>query len=700
MSKIEHIFLSYQEKKEKINVPKNYEELKLSFSEKFIKESPKNLKFNYIQEQKLIPIEQTNFSEAIETITKNREPYIYVEDDKFKLNLNNMNGLFLANENINLENEANGSELIIEENISLNNKIKNKESELINSSKENNIDSLNNLKNILKHKNEGIMQENIKLKTEINNYNSIKIDNTEENKNKIKDSQIEKMNCKIKLLEAKVENLENNENKKSKTMFLKSCLNFENKKNEKNNKIKSQSLSARKKRKKLKLKFINQYYQKEKNSLINKRKKSNINENKIKDEQIIKKIKIEQTRLKIQLNKKKFNNKNKEFEEYKIKTEQTIISLNKQIEVKDINLNKKNEIIKDLKNELNQLKELQTIQLENQGEIKYLKNQLIDINKIITEKELINGELKNKIKSLENELNNKIKESKNEKEKNELLINKYKNKIECLQTNLNALKEKYELNKKEFCNALMKKAEISIVNGSKEIKKIIDDVQNIKRNLQKKIEIYENLIKNSEKNKIHKFYKNNIKNKNNLNKNNNIINNYIFHNNNIFEKDKYSFKCMNQNDLQKIIVLEKSKYLNMGIAIENNGKNKWPSKRTKLAFNKDSNLIGEDIILQPQNPGEIKKYQINISELETYPYSIYAAELIFKVDEKPYGEKINLNIEIINEEKKEKLEKIEEFRKIYSLPREHYSDKDILNALEKNKNDLIEAYNFLFKDCK
>ena len=655
MSKIEHIFLSSQENKEKMNIPNNYDDRKILFSEKLKKESPKNLKFKYIQEQIHFPKEQTNFSEAFEIIKKNGEQHMYIEDDIYKQIFDNMNGLFLSNEssNINLENKVNGSESIIAENIMFNNKIKNKDSELINSSRENNIDSLNNLQNRLKHKNESTMQDIGQLKTEITNYNSIKI---EENKNKIKDNQIEKMN-----FEAKIENLENNEIKKNKTMFSKYGLNLENKKIDNYKKIKSQSLSARKKKKKLKLEFIKHYHQKEKNSLINKRKKANFNEIKNEDEQI-KKIIFEETRLKIQLNKKKINNKNKEFEEYKGKTNQKIRSLNKQIEEKDINLNIKEEIIKNLTNELNKLKEEKIIE---QGELKFLGDQLNDKNKIINEKDRTNIELKNTIKSLENELNNKLNESKNEKEKNELLLKKYKNEIDFLQSNIKNIKEKNELNKKELYNVMVKNAKIILL---KKYKEESSDFQKLKENILIKMNKYENSRINVEKSKKIEFNINNIKDKNNIiYYNNNIINNNIFHNAHIFEKDKYSFKCTNQNELQNIIVLEKSKNLNMEITIENNGKNKWPSNKTKLVFNKDSNLIGEDIILHPQNPGERKNYQINIFELETYPYSIYAFELIFKVDEKQYGEKINFNIEIINKEKKEELEKIEEFRKEYTL---------------------------------
>ena len=696
-----YISLSYQEKKEKVIIPENYKKLKLLFKETFKIESPKNLKFNYKEDEKSFPIEEANFSEAIEEIKKSKQPYIYVNDDTFNNELENISGLFPTNniDNNPLEDQANGSGLLIGSNMKsnynnnpepketkdkliknqnknvdlINNKdsseINNKESQLNNTSIKIKNDSFNKicneLNNSLKQSYESNKQDIRKLEKENNNDNSFKIDKRdikkEENENKANKSEIENMSSKIKILEAKVENLENkglNHNRENTNV-----VNYK--------KIQEPSLKVLKKQKKLE--FINQYHRREKNSLINKNKKEKNKEKIIEEELKIIKRKTEETSLKIKLIKKNNSKKNNAFEEYKNRTNQELIYLKKQLEESNFNLNKKDEKIKSLENEI-------TI-----------------------------------YKNKNSELNNKLKE---EKEKNVLLIKEYKNKIE----------ETYKQKQKYFSDALNDIYLKSLKEKNKEILKIMDEVikfkENIKKNINEKLMIKfdKNRIKNEYKNeiihegikynkclKIPKSIKNNKIAKNNIfnhNHNNNIINNYIDQENegvNFIknqDKDKYSFKCINQNELEGIIVLERSKKLNMEIIIENTGNKAWPSKKAKLEFNQDCNfLIGKDIVLQPQKPGEIKNYQIDIFELETYPYSKYAAELIFKVDRQQYGEKIDLNIEItIN---KNDVEKIEKFRKKYNLQQE-YSDNPFLKALKEKNNDdnLEEAYGFFFQNIK
>ena len=679
MSKnINHIFLKYKEKEEKIIFPKNYEELKTSFSEKFIKESSKNFEFKYLKSQNLYIIKEHNFSEAIETIKKNKDSIIYIEDITTNQNQIDMNGLFPSNESRYdySGNQANGSEIIIEQNkILINNDIHKSHNEnnqsitekfnIQNKTKESQINNTNEKRSIKNHINDminKIKQENINLKQEI---------------------------------EKTQNNVENNENKKNKTMLLDLNLNIDKRDTITFVKLKRQTSETKKQKK---LNFINNQYQKEKNVLI----KNNI-EMKIKEEQKAKEKKLKKTQLKIQSIKQ--NQKNNEFEEYKIKTETQLISLRSQIKEKDICINKKNEEINNLYKQLNELKEL-------------------------------------------------IKE----KNKNELLLKEYKNKIEFLESKEKEHKEKYEQMKKEYCDDLNKKFELFLIQKNQEIfecknsieknekfmetqfKKYEKSLNNFNNNIiiNKNEAIHEGIkcnnclkkpiignrykcntcnnynlcedcqnrnindeihshpfskIKNSELNKNKRIEKNEIIN------NNNIINNYINQENNKIhniknpKKDLYSFKCINNEELLEIIVLEKSQKLNMEILIENTGKNTWPLNRAKLVFNENFHLIGKDIILEPQKLGEFKNYEINISDLHMYPYGKYTAELIFKVDEEQCGDKIRLNIEIINEE-----EKIKEFRIEYDLSIEYYPHNDILNALKVNKYNYEKAFHFLFSD--
>ena len=54
----------------------------------------------------------------------------------------------------------------------------------------------------------------------------------------------------------------------------------------------------------------------------------------------------------------------------------------------------------------------------------------------------------------------------------------------------------------------------------------------------------------------------------------------------------------------------------MVIKIKNNGKNQWPLNEAKLVFDQNKNIVGEDIKLKPQKPGEEKNYEIHFDNLK------------------------------------------------------------------------------------
>ena len=207
----------------------------------------------------------------------------------------------------------------------------------------------------------------------------------------------------------------------------------------------------------------------------------------------------------------------------------------------------------------------------------------------------------------------------------------------------------------------------------------------------------------------------NINVKNNINNNNIQINNYNMfgqnsvkdsnNNNKIIPEDKvieqnYSFMCVNKDNL-KAQIKEGENKLNLFIEIKNNGVNKWAKDNVKLVFDEKKNLIGEDIVLQPQNPGEKIKYEIKINDLNMYPVGNYTAGLFFKVNGKIYGEEININIIIINKEENDiknqddKLKIVNEFRDLYQLSIDEYSDEKLLDILNKNNFDFHISFSSL-----
>ena len=198
-------------------------------------------------------------------------------------------------------------------------------------------------------------------------------------------------------------------------------------------------------------------------------------------------------------------------------------------------------------------------------------------------------------------------------------------------------------------------------------------------------------------------FNNNMNNNNNNNDNKFLNLNSINNRNNdddfqimkFGDDDPYSFECINKENLIAIIQ-EETEDLEMEIIVKNNGKSKWPENKAKLVFNEQKNLVGQDIVLDPQNPGSEEKYKIYFKDLKSYPASDYQAGLFFEVDGKKYGEDIDIKIKITEKKGEEHKQIIEEFREEFSLSKDEYSDEKILEVLKKNNFDKGEAFSSLF----
>ena len=173
-------------------------------------------------------------------------------------------------------------------------------------------------------------------------------------------------------------------------------------------------------------------------------------------------------------------------------------------------------------------------------------------------------------------------------------------------------------------------------------------------------------------------------------------------NNNIINIKKYSYECIN--------ILQLSMYLYEGaekgqceIILKNNGAEAWPEGRTKLVFERESEIYDSEIILRPQKPGEIGKYNIIISQLGNYSHKQYKSYLCLYIDDEEVGDQLTLTINIKQKDNnKKKIEdnrdKITEFRNNYNLGIEDYSDEILFEALEKNNYDYDAAFSSLFPD--
>jgi hypothetical protein len=294
-----------------------------------------------------------------------------------------------------------------------------------------------------------------------------------------------------------------------------------------------------------------------------------------------------------------------------------------------------------------------------------LQNKIKEQNAIISKLQKENNEYKNEMikereemkKIIVNELNKKFDERiKNELKKvQELFDNKLKEMGQKLEESFKQKLEKIEKNKYSFNNYFEENNFLS--------KKRLYNSKNNKKNDQNEnnINIY-NMNNNEKKNSILKDTKksfkenminNNISNENKISfdkNNNNIkdIKDISIKNNldNIINiKTKYSYECTNIKELSISIDLD-TKEAMIPISLRNNGKQTWPENNTKLIFDKNSNIFGDEIILNPQKPNEEEEYFMLFKGLEEYPEGDYKAYIHFSVNGYIFDEKIFLQITI------------------------------------------------------
>ena len=158
----------------------------------------------------------------------------------------------------------------------------------------------------------------------------------------------------------------------------------------------------------------------------------------------------------------------------------------------------------------------------------------------------------------------------------------------------------------------------------------------------------------------------------------------------IIKRKIYSYECLNINNLS-ICISPNTKETKLEIILKNNGNQIWPEGETKLKFDQISDIMGNEVILEPQAPGEQKKYEIYFNKLKNYVSGEYHSFLWFCINDLNYGEKLKIRLIFIN--KKEVQDKIQEFRDLYGLD---YSDQIIFESLKKNNFDYTLAFNDLF----
>jgi hypothetical protein len=393
-------------------------------------------------------------------------------------------------------------------------------------------------------------------------------------------------------------------------------------------------------------------------------------------------------------------------------------------------------------------------------ENKALKNKIKEQNIILKNKDDLIKSYESKINQLNEKNNEFIEANKNAIDKNkeiELISEKYKeeskerlnktlkslvkqigDKLSAMRTKYNDLykqkenlmNEKFEEMKKLMNDANTKLENINNINFNNvqnlEIKNsdntinLNDDVDLLSRtqvitknkiiNLDK---IEGNNIINNFNDNINKN-KNNEINKNKINKepNPNITphgpKNFVLHTpggeenpNNITpgENLDYSFDCTNAMYLTSYIY-EGTSEVNLDIILNNNGIKTWPNN-TILKIIEPSDFELDDIILKSQKPGEEKTYYLKFKNLENYKPGIYQTNLAFCCNGEICGEKLVARLKInklndINREIEENLDKINDFRQTFDLPKNEYPDEKILEILQENDFNFEKSFSAIF----
>ena len=321
-----------------------------------------------------------------------------------------------------------------------------------------------------------------------------------------------------------------------------------------------------------------------------------------------------------------------------------------------LNIKEENELQKALEDKvkLEEKKKERKIEIMN-----YIKAKNRN-RKIYTKDEL--KQIRDKEKDLKTQFLKKINENdKNNHNDNEIILdaNKDSSGINIVEIK-ELLKEKKSL-KKDIDNKKNKKNRL---NKQKKQKKYIKD---IKENLEEK-------YKNEFEAKKQKFIRS-------LN-------------------EVYGYECTNNVNLSDYIH-EGTDEANIEVIIKNNGTLDWPQGGAKLIFVENSQVKGDDILLDPQKIDEEKAYQVKIKNLKTLNEGQYESYVAFEIEGRIIGEKLILRVKIKKKQEDDidkYMDKIKEFREIYFLDENDYSNERILQALKDNDFDYEKTYNDLLNN--
>ena len=217
--------------------------------------------------------------------------------------------------------------------------------------------------------------------------------------------------------------------------------------------------------------------------------------------------------------------------------------------------------------------------------------------------------------------------------------------------------------------------------------------------------------KQSFKNNVYEIDKEKLFNLNSNNDNNNILINSCIINksNDIFQeikkkenreiekpenydKNNYSFSYQGDN----IFIFDMSKNKNIkyeiGFMLTNNGNTDWKVNETYLKTNKTSQIIFNDLKLNPLSRGEFQKVILSLPDLGDFDEGDFNIIFDFCVSNKISGKPIKKVVRIIPDPNKKI---INDFRKEFGLSKKDYPDDLIYKTLKTCKFDFNKTFDFL-----
>ena len=366
---------------------------------------------------------------------------------------------------------------------------------------------------------------------------------------------------------------------------------------------------------------------------------------------------------------------------------------------------------KNLQKEIDEQKnETMEIQLENKKlkeEIKKLKNEYMNFqkekdnqNNVTKKLQLENKQLKEEIKILSENYNNKIeKEKKDNKEKEEL-----KKEIkDLIKENQNLKKQNaydyedfslfneklYEI--KQKCKEEMNKKYTNILNEKmKEIQKVIlyDIQQENSQILDTHLKQIENLKQSKKAKPENKIIEKEKNEETDAFKDPETIEDEDDEDED--EEKMYSYELLSESkkDLEKNIVEFEEEEICFEFKIKNNGDIPWP-ENAKLIIDNNNDQKISDIELNDLKINQVQNIKINLN-VENVEKGEKNYIFNFNVNGKNYGEPITLKLNV------EENEKIQQFREMFSLAKEDYSDRVLYDKLKEANFNMEEAFGNIF----